>query len=377
MSVATKESPLLKLESFGQSVWLDYIDRPLIRGGRLRKLIDEDGVSGVTSNPAIFDKAITGSHEYDGDIARFVRQGKRAAEILELLMVEDIGRAADEFRKMYDSTDGRNGFVSIEVSPHLAYDTDGTIDEARRMWKSVNRPNIFIKIPATTAGLPAIRQCIGEGINVNITLLFGLGRYQQVAQAYVEGLEMLAQAGKPLDHVSSVASFFLSRIDSLVDPMLEEIIAEGGPASELAPLFHGQTAVACAKAAYQLFKEIFSAPRFQGVSRNGARVQRLLWASTGTKNPSYSDVKYIESLIGPDTVNTLPMETLNAFRNHGRAALTLEQEVDQANHVLARLGDLDIGLIEIARRLEEEGVRKFIEPYDRLIESIKAKGAKE
>jgi len=371
MTTAAKESPLRMLNGLGQSLWLDYIDRGMIRTGRLRTMMEEDGLSGVTSNPAIFEKAITGHKDYDEDIARFVAEGKSAGEIYRLLTVQDIQQAADVLRPVYDRTGGHDGYVSLEVSPHLARDASGTASEARELWAAVNRPNLFVKIPGTKEGLAAIRQCIGEGINVNVTLLFGLGRYREVVQAYLEGLEARDALGRGLKGVASVASFFLSRIDVLLDPMLDQM---ANPADRK---LAGQVAVVCAKAAWQIHRELFSGERFAALARKGARPQRLLWASTSTKNPLYSDVKYVEPLIGGDTINTMPPETVAAFRDHGRPAARLGEGLEEAEGVLRRLGEIGIRLDEASQRLEEEGIEKFNKPYDAVLEALKAKGARE
>jgi transaldolase len=271
---------------------------------------------------------------------------------------------------VYDETDGKDGYVSLEVNPHLAHDTNGTIAEARRLWAALNRPNVLIKVPATTEGLQAIQQLIIEGINVNVTLLFGLPRYRQVAEAYISGIEARLAQGKSVQHVASVASFFVSRIDTLVDPRLEKIIARGGDEVQLAKQLHGQVAIASAKAAYQIFKEIFGSDRFKKLTDQGARVQRLLWASTGTKNPDYSDVKYIEALIGADTVDTAPPETLDAYRDHGEPKARLEQDAEQADWVLQRLPLLGINIDQVTQQLEDEGVEKFNQPFDELMETL-------
>ena len=316
-----KKNPLFVLEAFGQSIWIDFIRRGMISSGELAHLIEEDGISGVTSNPSIFEKAITESHDYDESIRGMILKGKTSAEIYQRLTVEDIQSVADLLRPTYDRTNGGDGFVSLEVSPRLAHDTSGTITEARLLWSLVNRPNTMIKVPATAEGLPAIRQLTGEGINVNITLLFGLPRYREVTDAYISGLEILAAKGKPLERIASVASFFLSRIDVLIDPRLEKIMEAENQQAALATGMHGQIAIASAKAAYQMYKEIFGSERFVRLANKGARSQRLLWASTSSKNPAYSDTKYVEALIGPDTINTVPIETLNAYRDHGRPEL--------------------------------------------------------
>jgi transaldolase len=376
-----KTNPLQLLGTFGQSLWLDYIRRDLIASGELRRMIAEDGLCGMTSNPAIYEKAIAGSHAYDTDMRAMALAGQSAQAIYEALTQRDVQSAADAFRPVYDRTDGRDGYVSLEVNPHLALDTKGTIVEARRLWAALNRPNVFIKVPATLAGLPAIQQLISDGINVNVTLLFGLPRYLQVAEAYLAGLQTRASAGKPVQRVASVASFFVSRIDSLVDPLLEASLVQGGPNAGLAKDLRGQVAVASAKLAYQLYKDVFGTQRFKRLRDAGARVQRLLWASTGTKNPAYSDVKYVEALIGRDTVNTLPLETLNAYREHGAPQASLEQYAAEASQVLQRLRALGISLDKVAQQLEAEGIEKFNQPFDKLMATLaqgrvgKAEGA--
>jgi len=367
------KNPLLDLESYGQSIWLDYLRRNALDNGELKQWIEQDGVGGLTSNPSIFEKAIAGSHDYDNSIRAMALEGKSIEEIYEALTVEDIQRAADLFRPTYERLQGGDGFASLEVSPRLAHDTAGTVQEAHRLWAAVNRPNIFIKVPSTKEGLPAIRQLIGEGINVNITLLFGLPRYREVAEAYISGLEILASQGKPLERVASVASFFLSRIDVLVDPMLEKLKTEGEPAEEMATSLHGQVAIASARVAYQLYKEIFGSDRFQKLAQKGARTQRVLWASTGTKNPEYSDVKYVEPLIGPDTINTVPIETLDAYRDHGKPASRIEEGVQDAYDVLEGLGQTGIDIDQVTQQLEDEGVTKFNKALDQLTASLNEK----
>ncbi len=365
-----KVNPLKLLETLGQSIWLDYIRRDLIKSGELRRSIEEDGLRGMTSNPAIFEKAIAGSRDYDEDIRSLTFEGKNIAAIYEALSIRDVQSAADEFRPLYDTTAGNDGYVSLEVNPHLAHNTDGTIEEARRLWDRLNRPNVFIKVPATSAGLPAIRHLIGEGINVNITLLFGLPRYRQVTDAYIAGIETLAARKNPLRPVASVASFFISRIDSLVDPLLEKIVAAGGKKAQIAAKLRGQVAIASAKKAYQIYKEVFGADRFRKLTSQGARPQRLLWASTSTKNPGYSDVKYIEALIGSETINTVPPETLDAYRDHGDPKARLEQDVANAEWVLKQLSEVGINIDEVTQQLEDEGVDKFIKPFDKLLGAL-------
>jgi len=365
-----KNNSLKELETLGQSIWLDYIRRDLITSGGLRRLIEEDGLRGMTSNPSIFEKAIVDTHDYDKAINALVRKGKVAMDIYESLSQHDVQSAADEFRPLYDRTDGKDGYVSLEVNPHLAHDTNGTILEARRLWGALNRPNVFIKVPATAQGLPAIQQLISEGINVNVTLLFGLPRYRQVAEAYIAGLEARKAGGKPVKHAASVASFFISRIDTLVDPLLDTIIAKVGKESSLAKEAHGQVAVASAKLAYQIYKELFEGSRFKSLAEAGARVQRLLWASTGTKNPDYSDIKYIDALIGSDTVNTVPVDTLNAYREHGDPKTTIEKDVAEAARVMRGLTEMGISIDKITQQLEDQGVDNFNKPFDKLMETL-------
>jgi len=363
-----KDNPITQLETLGQSVWLDYIRRDLMANGGLRRLINEDGLRGMTSNPAIFEKAIADSHDYDDDIRTLLLQGKDTNAIYESLSQYDVQSAADQFRPLYDRTDGKDGFVSLEVNPHLARDTEGTIQEARRLWGALDRPNVLIKVPGTAEGLPAIQQLISEGINVNVTLLFGLTRYRQVAEAYIAGIEARLAEGKSVKRVASVASFFVSRIDSLVDSQLESILTQGSKETDLAKEVRGQVAIASAKLAYQIYKEIFGTTRFKDLA--GARTQRLLWASTGTKNPDYSDLKYVESLIGPNTINTIPVETLDAFRDHGVAKTCLENNIAEASQALNRLTELGISLDKVTQQLEDEGIEKFIMPFDKLMEEF-------
>ena len=370
-----KSNPLLELQSLGQSIWIDFISRGIISSGELQRMIKEDGVSGVTSNPSIFEKAITKSDDYDEAIRALTVQGKTTDEVYQLLTVEDIQMVADVLRPTYDRTDGQDGFVSLEVSPNLAHDTQGTIQEARLLWSLVGRPNSMIKVPATREGLDAIKELTGEGVNVNITLLFGLPRYQEVVNAYLDGLEILANKGGNLHFVASVASFFLSRIDVLLDPVLETKKKESGPTAEIASILQGQVAIASARVAYQLYKEFFHSDRFAGLAAKGARPQRLLWASTSTKNPIYGDTKYVEPLIGPETINTVPVETLHAYRDHGRPQLSLEQNISRAYHTLNKLSLVGIDLERATQQLEEEGVEKFVSALERLMLSLREKQA--
>ncbi|MDH5207152.1 MAG: transaldolase [Burkholderiaceae bacterium] len=360
----TGRNPLLRLREFGQSVWLDYIQRELIDGGGLERLIREDGLAGVTSNPAIFEKAIAAGREYEAPILELARRGLDSAAVAEAVTLEDVGRAADLFRPLHEETQGSDGFVSIEVSPHLARDTAGTIAEAQRLWSALGRPNVMIKVPATPEGLPAIRALIAAGVNVNVTLLFGVARYREAAMAHLAGLEDRAKAGGPVRSVASVASFFLSRIDTFVDQRLDRL------GTQAAGALRGRAAVASARLAYHLFNEISAAPAWQALARQGARPQRLLWASTSTKDPAYSDVMYVEPLIGPRTVNTLPPATLDAYRDHGNPAARVENDFELARALPARLASHGVELEAVARELEEDGIRKFVESYDRLLATI-------
>ncbi len=368
-----KVNPLKKLEALGQSIWLDYIKRDLITSGELKKLIDKDSLRGMTSNPTIFEKAISESHDYEEDIHKMRQAGKDVNSIFEGLTQRDVQDAADVFRDLFNRTEGKDGYVSLEVNPHLAHDTKGTVIEARRLWKALNRPNVFIKVPATIEGIAAIKQLISEGINVNVTLLFGLDRYREVAEAYIAGIEARVAQGQPVKDVVSVASFFLSRIDVLVDPVLEKFIAQDDEKSILAKKLHGQIAIASAKVAYQIYGEIFTSNRFKKLAEKGAQVQRLLWASTGTKNPAYSDIKYVEALIGPETINTIPVETLAAYRDHGDPKFLIRQDVDQANWAFQQLPELGISIDKVTQQLENEGVEKFNKAYDQLIEALSQK----
>jgi len=372
-------NPLKQLESHGQSVWLDFLARGFVAKGDLKKLVDEDGVRGVTSNPAIFEKAIADSDEYDDALkAALGRADMPVGALYESLAVEDIRRAADVLRPVHDATGGDDGFVSLEVSPYLANDTEGTIKEARRLWQAVDRPNLMVKVPATEAGLPAIARLIGEGININITLLFARSVYEQVAEAYLAGLETLAKAGGNPARVRSVASFFVSRIDTAVDKALDEKIAAANDPDEKARLkaLQGKVAVANAKLAYRIYKRLFAGARWDALKAKGAKPQRLLWASTGTKNKAYSDVLYVEELIGPDTVNTMPPATLDAFRDHGKVADTLERDVEEAQNTLGALGRSGISLDAITKDLVVQGVQLFADAADKLLGAVAGKRAR-
>ncbi|WP_295675344.1 transaldolase [uncultured Mucilaginibacter sp.] len=350
-----------QIHSFGQSIWLDFIDREIMSSGKLQKLIDEDGVRGVTSNPAIFEKAITSSSDYDADIRKLSDSEKTNEEIFFGLAIEDIKNATDLFKGIYDESEGVDGYVSLEVSPFLALKAEETAKQAEELWKAVDRKNVMIKIPGTKPGLAAIRQSIAKGININVTLLFGLPRYEEVAEAYIAGLEDHLAAGHNIGHISSVASFFLSRIDVLVDPILDE--------KGLGDL-KGEVAIASAKKAYEIYKRVFSGPRWEALAAKGAKVQRLLWASTSSKNPAFKDTKYVEALIGADTVDTVPLETIEAFRDHGIAANVLEDGLDKATETLDRLKAAGIDLDKLTQQLEDEGIDKFNKPFEKLLNAI-------
>ena len=371
-------NPVKELEKHGQSVWLDFLARGFIVKGDLKKLIDTDGVKGVTSNPSIFEKAIGSSDEYDGAIARALKSGDRpVAELFEQLAVEDIQHAADVLRPVYDHLRGADGFVSLEVSPYLAMDTKGTITEAKRLWKHVSRENLMVKVPATPEGLPAIQQLTGEGISINITLLFSRDVYLQVAEAYLAGLEKYVTGGGDPSHVASVASFFVSRIDSAVDKQLDEKIARANDPTEKERLaaLKGKVAIANARLAYQEYKRLFSGARWDRLAAKGARPQRLLWASTGTKNKDYSDVLYVEELIGPNTINTVPPATLEAFRDHGKLRDSLEENIEDARGVLAELEKSGISLDAITTDLVKDGVKQFADAADKLYGAVAHKRA--
>jgi transaldolase len=356
-----------QIHSFGQSIWLDFIDREIMASGKLKKLIEEDGVRGVTSNPAIFEKAITSSSDYDADIRKLSDTDKTNEEIFFGLAIKDIQNATDIFKDLYEESKGGDGYVSLEVSPFLALKTRETTDQAQLLWEEVDRKNVMIKIPGTQPGLEAIRKTIGKGINVNVTLLFGLPRYEEVTEAYIAGLEDHLAAGHHIGHISSVASFFLSRIDVLVDPMLDE--------KGLGDL-KGEIAIASAKKAYEIYKRVFSGPRWEKLAAEGAQPQRLLWASTSSKNPAFKDTKYVEALIGPDTVDTAPLETIEAFRDHGVAANTLEEDVDKATEALDRLKAAGIDIDKITQQLEDEGIDKFNKPFEKLLNAIEDQKSK-
>jgi transaldolase len=366
-TMTQQNNPLRALNAFGQSVWYDNIHRAMLGSGELARLIKEDDLRGVTSNPSIFDQAISGSQAYDEILQRELRlrPDQSSRELFFSLASDDIAAAAGLLLPVYQATGYLDGMVSLEVSPDLAYDTEATVREARSLRVRLGQPNVMIKVPATGAGLPAIEQLIAEGISINVTLLFSVERYLEVADAYLRGLERRHVRGQPLDRVASVASFFVSRLDNLLDPLLEE----------KRPELQGKLAIANAKVAYRRYRELYQSERFATLARAGARPQRLLWASTSTKNPVYRDVLYIEELIGPGTVNTVPPATYEAFRDHGVVEATLERDVDTAEARLASLSELGIDLAAITNRLETEGVRAFVNSFDNLLADIEAKAS--
>ncbi|MCJ8209228.1 transaldolase [Mucilaginibacter sp. RS28] len=365
------KNPLARIPDFGQSIWLDYIRRSFTKGGELKKLIDEDGLRGVTSNPAIFEEAIAHSNDYDDTLAELSHQNLSPEEAFLKIAIEDVQTAADLFKGVYEETDGLDGYVSLEVSPGLALDTERSIKEARSSWETLDRKNVMIKIPGTEPGLPAIKQLISEGININVTLLFGLERYRAVAETYVDGLEERAAKGLPVDKVASVASFFLSRIDTMIDPMLDKIAQDDPEKANAAKKLKGKIAIASARDAYAIYKEVFGSERFKALQAKGAKPQRLLWASTSVKNKDYLELMYIEALIGPDTVNTLPKDTLNAYRENGNPASRLEEGLEEARYELYMLEDVvGIRLLDVTKKLEEEGIQKFVKPFDSLMKVI-------
>lgn len=369
------ENPLRRLRELGQSVWYDYIRRDLITTGRLETLIRQDALAGMTSNPTIFQKAIAETDLYDEDIRRLAGKQKSTAEIFEGLAVADIQSAADAFRPVFDASGGDDGFVSIEVAPQLARDTEGTIAEARRLWRECGRDNVMVKIPGTAEGVPAIRKCLAEGININITLLFSVDRYREVMEAYLWAMEERVAAGAPVARIRSVASFFVSRVDTNADKKLDALIKEAKSDREKqqAKWLRGRLAIANARIAYEAFEGVFRAARFATLRKNGVALQRPLWASTSTKDPAYPDLYYVEALIAPDTVDTLPPETLEAYRDHGDPKIRIAEDLPGARHVFEGLREVGIDEKQIFRELEEEGVRKFSDSYDALLKALEEK----
>jgi transaldolase len=368
-------NPLVEIMKLGQSIWYDNIRRAMLSSGDLLNKIQEDDLRGVTSNPTIFEKAITGSTDYDHQLRALVSAGKSVSDIYEELVIDDISRAADILKPVYDKTDGLDGYISLEVNPRLAYDTQGTIEEATRLFQRLGRKNVMIKIPAAQEGLAAIEQSIYRGVNINVTMIFSIENYEQVAEAFIRGLERRAAEGKAVDHIASVASFFVSRVDTMIDTELEYRARDASVAEEKAKLegLAGRAAVANAKLAYQKFKEIFHGERFAGMKAAGGQVQRCLWASTGTKNPKYSDVLYVDNLIGRETVNTVPPGTYTAIRDHGRVGLTLEEGLEEAGSVISQLSEVGIGLKEVTEKLQKEGLAAFVRSFETLEQSIEAK----
>jgi len=368
-------NPLLQLKALGQSVWYDNIDRSQLVSGQFKRLLDEDGICGVTANPTIFEKSISSGHAYDEQINQLIREGKSTNEIYEALIIQDIRTVADILRPIYDSANRQDGLVSLEVSPDLAHDTEGTLSEVRRFWKMVDRPNLMIKIPGTPEGIPAVLQALTEGINVNITLIFSISTYRQVAEAFISALEARRAAGEDISHMASVASFFVSRVDTLVDKLLEDKVKATSNTSEQQHLksLEGKAAIANARLVYQDFKKIFNTPRFAALKQAGAYVQRPLWASTSTKNPAYRDVLYAEELIGPDTVDTMPLETIENFRDHGRVRLSIEDNLEEAHQVFDALGKIGIHYDQVTKQLQDEGVEKFADSFHKLFEGIAEK----
>ena len=367
--------PIQELHQLGQSLWYDNIQRRLLEDGTLAGMIERNEIRGVTSNPSIFNKAIGNSQDYDREIWDLTTYGKSREEIYEELVIADIQRAAELFHPLYQGTSGGDGYVSLEVNPHLAHDSEGTAAEAQRLWERVDRPNLMVKIPATKEGLPAIRQTIAAGINVNVTLIFGIGRYRSVMEAYLDGLSDRLEKGEEIDGVASVASFFISRIETRVDQRIGELIEEHPEQEGHLNDLYGRAAVASGKVAYQAYQEVLGEdnPRFADLKAQGASRQRVLWASTSTKDPRYSDVKYVEEMIGPDSVNTVPPSTLEAFRDHGKAEITIDKDLDGARQALTALEKAGLGLDRITQSLEEEGVRSFTEAYDDLLETIQSR----
>jgi len=374
-SSTSTQNPLVELQKFGQSVWLDYIRRDLITSGELKRLIDNDGLRGMTSNPSIFEKAIAGSNDYAAFLNQLIAQGLNSGDIFERIAVRVIQDAADTLLPVYKSTNKRDGYVSLEVSPTLARDTQGTIEEARRLWKEVARPNIMIKVPGTPEGVAPVRQLTSEGLNINITLLFSQEAYIKVAEAYIDGLEAAQKAGKDISGIASVASFFVSRIDTLADSMIDtELKNPGSPEREqLLRSLQGKVAIANAKQAYRYYQQMIAGPRWKALAAQGAQTQRLLWASTSTKNPKYRDVLYIEELIGPDTVNTIPPATMDAFRDHGAVRRTLDADLAAADATMTNLEKAGISMQKVTDQLLDEAIKLFADAFAKLIAAVEQK----
>jgi transaldolase len=375
-------NPLLKLKALEQSVWLDDIDRGQLRSGLFERLINEDGITGATGNPTIFEHAISNGTTYQEQMQQLIVQGKSAQQIYEALAMADVQTVADLLRPIYDRTDGQDGFVSIEVSPYLAHDTQATLAEVRRFWYTIDRPNLMVKIPSTKAGVPAIHQALSEGININITLIFSIENYRQVVEAYLSALEERLARGEHINHIASVASFFVSRVDVLVDKLLEDRLkatsgdaagASGSTEQQKLQALQGRIALSNARLVYQEFKRLFAGSRFERLQRQGAHVQRPLWASTSTKNPAYRDVLYAEELIGPHTVDTMTLQTIESFRDHGRVRLSLEENVPQSRAELSALAEVGFSYDQITQQLQDEGVQKFADSFSKLFTCIEGK----
>jgi transaldolase len=368
-----------QIKNFGQSIWYDNIERLILTSGKLRKMVEEDSICGVTSNPTIFEKAITQSSDYDSEIKELARRGKTVEEVYSSLTIRDVTLAADILYKIYKETEGKDGYVSIEVPPKYAYDIEETISEAQELFERIGRENIMIKVPATEEGAMAIERLISKGININATLVFSLSHYENVALAYIEGLEEFSREGGDLRRVASVASLFVSRIDTLVDSQISSLIESEKDPEKKRDLeeLKGKAAIVNSKEVYQKFREIFSQKKFKELKKRGARVQRPLWASTSTKNPAYSDVKYVEELIGPDTVNTIPQVTLDAFSDHGKPRFSLEENLDEVEEVLLRLQRVGINLDEVCETLQREGVDAFEKSFENLLGNLQEKMKKE
>jgi transaldolase len=370
------QNALLGLQKYGQSVWLDYIRRNIILNGELQKLIDQDGLRGITSNPSIFEKAIGGSNDYTDLLTQLGKQGLPTGQIYERIVVRDIQDSADKLLPVYKSTNRRDGYVSLEVSPTLARDTQGTIEEARRLWKAVNRPNIMIKVPGTPEGVEPVRRLTSEGLNINITLLFAQEAYIAVAEAYLDGLEAALKAGKDISGIASVASFFVSRIDTLVDSTIDERLkAANGSDTQLLESLRGKVAIANAKQAYRYYQKMLESPRWKALAAKGAQTQRLLWASTSTKNPKYRDVLYIEELIGPDTVNTIPPATMDAFRDHGVLRRTLDSDLPAADKIMSDMEKAGISMKQVTGKLLDDAIKLFDDAFTQLHQVVEQKRA--
>jgi transaldolase len=368
------KNKLQELHDVGQSIWLDSIDRRMLHDGELERRIRDDALTGMTSNPTIFQKALASSNAYDEQIVAAEEDGLTSWELFELLETTDVRDACDAFAGVYSSTRGADGYVSIEISPGVSHDADAAIEEARRLWKTVDRPNVMVKVPGTREGAVAVRRLIAEGINVNITLLFAIEAHERVIEAYMAGLEDRVKAHQPVDGLASVASFFVSRVDTEIDKRLDALIAKAAPAEkERLQMLKGRAAIANAKLAYKLFREKFSGPRWEALAKQGARVQRPLWASTSTKNPAYRDVMYVEELIGPDTVDTMPPATIDAFEDHGVVARTVDKKVAVAEGLLKEIEAVGISVREVTEKLLVDGIASFQKSFDELIAGLESK----